>query len=352
MIYKAGLSPEEVKKNYKLKRIIKLASNENNWGLPLKVIIRLASVLRESHRYPDNSYSELKEKIAKRYGISCNRVLLGNGSDEIIDILINRLTEPDDEIIFPTPSFQLYKILVKNHRRKGVEIPLVDWQYDIKKFLKTVNKKTRLLILCNPNNPTGTAVYRSDLLYLLSNLPSHVKVIIDEAYADFTTSKDFCSGIELLDEFPNLIVTRTFSKFFCFAGMRLGYAFASEKISKIYNFFKMPFSINRIAASAYILFEYQRYFDSLKLKILKEKERFYSKMQNMNVKFVKSETNFVFLPEIKNAKRVFEELLKKGIIVRELSNFGIKSGLRITIGKPRENSLFFKEFKRVINHEG
>jgi histidinol-phosphate aminotransferase len=349
--YSAGLSVDEVRRKFHLRRVIKLASNENNWGLPLAHRLRLAAGFLEAHRYPDTRYPDLRTALAEANGLPPERVVIGNGSDEVLDILISRLTKSGDAVVVPTPSFQLYRILLANHGRKCVEVPLAaDWTYDLDRILKAVTPKTSMVILCNPNNPTGTWIGRTELEQFLKRVPRRIRVIVDEAYADFACDPEFGAGRPLMDRFPNLVVCRTFSKYFCLAGLRLGYALCPKDVAEIYEKFRPPFSVNKLVEKAGFLVRDKALFERWKAKILSEKERFYREMERLKVPFVRSEANFVFLPGVASAKKVFETLLSRGVIVRELSAFGVKDGLRVTIGRPSENRQFIREFKRALVH--
>jgi len=355
IVYSAGRSVEEVALRYGLKRVVKLASNENNWGLNARIINCFCRVLKDSYRYPDSSYADLRTSIGRRFGVNPGNVVTGNGSDEVLGILLDRLTPPSSETLIPAPSYQLYRILLNNFNRKYTEVPLKGWEYDLTAFLKKVGSRTGMVVLCNPNNPTGTYITSAMLESFLKKLPRRVWVIVDEAYADFADAPDFGGGLPLVKKYPNLIVCRTFSKLFCLAGLRLGYAFVPEKAAEIYNYYRPPFSVNKLVEKAGFLFEEQDYFDGLARKVLKEKERLYAELEKFGrygVRVGRTQTNFVFLHGLKDAKAVFEALLARGVIVRELSGFGIRNGLRVTVGRPAENSLFLREFGSVLRSSG
>ena len=350
IVYSAGRSIEEVRRQYGLKRIIKLASNENNWGLSGRIISRFCRVLHESYRYPETNYTDLRTAIAAKFGVKTEAVVTGNGSDEVLSLLFDHLTPPSSEALIPAPSYQLYRILLNNFGRKYREIPLKGWDYDLDRFLKAVNARTGMIVLCNPNNPTGTYITAEKLEAFLKKLPRRVWVIVDEAYADFADAPDFGQAQPLMARFPNLIVCRTFSKLFCLAGLRLGYAFVPPKAADIYNYYRPPFSVNKLVERSGFLFEESGYFEKLTGRILKDKEKLYDGLAKLGVWFVRTQTNFVFIHGLADSKAVFESLLSKGVIVRELSSFGIRGGLRVTIGKPEENAVFLKEFSALLKN--
>jgi len=346
--YSAGLSIDEIKQKYGLKKVIKLASNENNFGIPLSLQLFLSREIPQLYRYPDNHYPKLKKSLSRHFGLEESNILLGNGSDEILFNLITYFVPKNREILIPKPSFQMYSIVPKNNDKQYVEVPLLDYEYDLSAFIKKIRKTTSMIILCNPNNPTGTYITERQLADFLSTIPSRILVIVDEAYHQFADTSDFPDSIALMKKYPNLIILRTFSKFFSLAGLRLGFGFAHKNIIDKYAHFKIPFSINRLSENiGSLVFSKYDEFRKNAEKIIREKAYFYKEFDRLNVSYKKTQGNFIFLYNLKDSKKIFEKLLEKGIIIRELEGFGLKGCLRITIGKPDENRAFIKIFRKI-----
>jgi len=345
--YSAGKSIEAIKKAYGLKQVIKLASNENNYGMSPILKKKLQQQVSQVNLYPNNDYPSLKNAIADFYHVKNRNVLLGNGSDEILFVLLNYLIKEKDEVLLPTPSFQMYPLILKNNNKNFKSIKLKNWQYDLDKFKQAISSKTKMIILCNPNNPTGTYISHKSLEGFLKTIPKSIYVLVDEAYMDFADEGDFPNSLLLLKKYKNLIVLRTGSKFYSLAGLRFGFGFASNDISDLYYYYKLPFSINKLLENiGPVLFKNQSFYLKVKEKILQGKEYLYASFDALGIKYEKSAANFIFLYNL-NSKFLFGELLKRGIIVRELESFGVKGGLRVTIGRPWENKKFIKELKKI-----
>lgn len=354
-VYVAGLSQEEVRRRYGLRRVVKLASNENNWGLPWALRWRILLASAGLHRYPDASYRGLKEALGRRHGLPPERVVVGNGSDEVLEILLTRLTRPGDAVVVPRPSFQYYRILCANHGRRCVEVPLRrDWSYDLDAMAAAVRRhRAAMAVLCNPNNPTGSWIRRAELAAFLRAVGRRTFVVVDEAYAEFAVDPEFGHGRGLLDGHPNLAVCRTFSKHYAMAGLRLGYALVSERTAGLYERFRPPFSVNGLAAAvAPWVLEHPEPFERRRRRILAEKRRLHEALLAMGVESVPTEGNFLFLPSLRDGRAVYEGLLRRGVVVRELSAFGLPGGLRVTVGRPEENRTFLRELRRLLRVHG
>lgn len=353
--YVAGLSAEEVRRRYGPRRVVKLASNENNWGLPWALRWRMLLASAGLHRYPDSSYRGLREAIGRRHGLPPERVVVGNGSDEVLEILLTRLTRPGQAVVVPRPSFQYYRILCANHGRRCVEVPLAeDWSYDLGAMAAAVRaRRAAMVVLCNPNNPTGSWIRRPDLAAFLRAVGRRVAVVVDEAYAEFAADPDFGRGRDFLDGHPNLAVCRTFSKHYAMAGLRLGYALVAERTARLYERFRPPFSVNGLAAAvAPWALDHPEVFERRRRRILAEKRRLHEALLAMGVGSVPGEGNFLFLPSLRDGRAVYEGLLRRGVVVRELTAFGLPGGLRVTVGRPAENRIFLKELRRLLRVHG
>lgn len=331
------------------KKPVKLASNENPWGTSYAVRSALLRSLSSLWRYPDNSYIQLKELIAKKTGVRPETVVVGNGSDEILQQVIAYMMPPGTNALIPSPSFQMYRIFLKNFRKPFREIPLRGWQYDLSALRKQVGPKTGLVILCNPNNPTGTWISREDLIRFLHSVPRRVMVLIDEAYAEYADDPAYPESVSLIRSFPNLIVLRTCSKYFGLAGIRLGYGFLSLRSAALYEKFRVPFTVNNLAVEAgKAVFKPGFRFSDIRTRVKREKNFLEQGFRQLGIAFVESQTNFIFCYKLPGSVRIFRALLGQGVIVRELSSFGLKNCLRITVGRRKENKRVLSALKKIM----
>ncbi len=350
--YVAGKNIEDVKQKYKLKKVIKLASNENSYGVPKHIIKTLKKNLKNVFRYPDKEYKELKSKIAEKIGISEENIILGNGSDEIIDLVFKYKIKPSSKVIIFKPSYSMYKIFVKMYSVSPVEIKLENYEYNIDEIIKHLSNDIDLMILCNPNNPTGTYLSHNNLTRIVEVLNKNTLLLIDEAYFNYTTAPDFPNTVKIFKSFENIkniIVTRTFSKIYSLAGLRISYGFGPKNLISFLNKIRMPFNINFLAnVSALASLENDKFIEKCKIKNQQNKIFLYKELEKLNLKFIKSEANFILIELPQKAEIVFEKLLKKGIIVRTFYNDGMENYIRVTIGTKGELKKFLKELKKIL----
>lgn len=344
--YKFAQSVEEVVKKYGIKRVIKLSSNESPLGVSPNVIREIKKWAKSVHLYPDPNCSELRREISAYLNIDEDNVIVGNGSDEILFLLSLTFLDNDSNVIIPIPSFSYYEILTKIRGASPIFVKLGrNFEFEEEKIIEKIDKNTKMIFLCSPNNPTGNVIKEKALKKILE---SGRYVVLDEAYAEFA-GQNFT---RLVESYDNLIVTRTFSKAFGLAGLRIGYGIASEKIIKKISKIKQPFNVNLLSQKAAIAAIRDR--DHLKRCInLVEKEREYVREKlSRYVKVYPSKGNFL-LVDVRNtgkrAREVVKELEKKGILVRLLKLRGLDEYFfRVSIGKPKENRKFIREFIEVI----
>lgn len=353
--YIAGKNIEDIKKLYKIKKVIKLASNENPYKLPKSLINTLKKNLREIYRYPDKDYKNLKLKIAEKLNLAPENIIVGNGTDELIDLAFKAkyLLSKNLNVLLFYPSFSLYEILSKIYNANIIKVELNDFEYEVNKIIKKIEKNpVDLISLCNPNNPTGTYVNNTDLFKLVENIKDDTLLLIDEAYYNYATAKDFPDSVELFKHFEkskNIFITRTFSKIYGIAGLRIGYAFGNKKFIELLNKIRMPFNVNLLAEKAAInLLENDKFVKKCYIKNYKNKIFLYRELDKLNLYYKKSEANFILIRLPIKAQIVFEKLLKKGIIIRTIQDKGMENFIRLTIGKRSEVKKFLKELKRIL----
>ncbi|MDL4840806.1 histidinol-phosphate transaminase [Aquibacillus rhizosphaerae] len=333
--YKPGKQIEEVKKEFGLEKIVKLASNENPFGYSEKVKESIPNLIDHLEVYPDGYNTELRNTLAHKLGVTGEQLVFGCGSDEVVDIICRTYLESGTNTVMATPTFPQYKHNALIQGAETREVPLVDGYHNLEGMLKEVDKDTRVLWLCSPNNPTGCLVDEQGFEKIMNECPSHVLVVVDEAYYEYITTKDAPDSIKALDKYPNLVILRTFSKAYGLAGLRIGYGVSSKEISTLLNITRGPFNTTTIAqGSALIALKDEQFLQDSISRNTKNKKEFIDFCNELGLTTYDSQTNFVFvkLPSNVSGDEVFEFLLSKGYIVRSGEALGHPNGVRITIG--------------------
>tara|TARA_R110002167_G_scaffold186072_18_gene386992 strand:- start:208 stop:1389 length:1182 start_codon:yes stop_codon:yes gene_type:complete len=360
--YLPGKPIEELQRELGLSSIVKLASNENPLGLSKKTVQAIQAALKEGARYPDGNGYVLKKAlvdffIQKKQCLELSQLTLGNGSNDVLELIARAFVGASHEVIFSEYAFAVYSIVTQAIGAKAVEVPAKEWGHDLVAMSAAVTSKTKLIFLANPNNPTGTAFSNSELIRFMDSVPNNVLVVLDEAYGEYIEDEAFPDGLNLLANYPNLIVTRTFSKAWGLASMRVGYAVSSQVIADILNRVRQPFNVNLFAlvgaAAALSDEEYLERGISLNRKGLQQIEEGLSKL---DLSFISSRGNFIAFnvhPKGENEKRysgleVYQSLLKEGVIVRPLANYKMPDFLRVSIGLPEENQRFLSALASVL----
>jgi len=339
--YEPGKPIEEVKRSLGIKEVYKLASNEIPF-VPSYAFTAIRKELQNINRYPESSSFYLRKQLAQELKVKETQIVLGNGSDEVITLVLRALIEKNDEVIVAYPTFLVYEIQAAIEEAKVVKVPLADLRYSLDKIAAKVNKKTKIIFIANPDNPTGTYLTESDIKRFIKKIPKKVLIFFDEAYFEFAPG-DFPKTLDLLKQRGNIIVTRTFSKVYGLAGLRIGYGVTTEELAKALNKVREPFNINRIAQVAAIAALENKDFVKKVLKFVEsQKTYFYRELAEAGLDFIKSATNFILVNFKNDAKPLCNYLLKKGVIVRDLSGWGLKGFFRVTVGLPKENKKFIK----------
>jgi histidinol-phosphate aminotransferase len=345
--YIAGLSKYKNKPNS-----IKLSANECALGPSPKAVKEYNKISKSFKRYPpDDEF--LRKILAKKFKIETSRVILGSGSDQILELICKAFLSKKDEVIVPEYSFVVYRIYSKLNGAKVIYAKENNFTISINNILKKVTKKTKIVFLANPNNPTGTYIDKKELRLLRKKLRSNILLVVDDAYFEYIKRKEYNSGLDLFSKSKNVVVVRTFSKIYGLAGLRVGWGYASKQIIKDLNKIKPPFNVNRpalFAAAASLL-------DSVWLKkeikyINKWRKIMFKKFTNMKIETNEGNTNFLLVNfnRVKvNSAKVFNQLAQVGILVRKMKTYHIKNSLRITIGKPKENKKLFLKLEKIIN---
>ncbi|WP_353094298.1 histidinol-phosphate transaminase [Tissierella praeacuta] len=344
--YKPGKPIKDVKKEFNLDKVIKLASNENPLGCSPKVKEAIINTLDELAIYPDGNSTELKETLASALGLNVDEILPSGGSDEMIDLIAKAYINKDDEIIMADITFPRYIQTTKMMGGIPVVVPLKEFTFDLNGILKKITNKTKMIWICNPNNPTGTMITEKEFVDFLDNVPSNVLVISDEAYREYVTRDDYpYNTVELSKKYPNLLVMRTFSKAYGLAGIRVAYTIGHKDILENINKVRGPFNVNILAqAAAMAAINDTEFLKRSYDANLEGKNYLYSEFDKLGLNYIPSETNHIFVNASKNGQEVFVEMQKKGVIIRPMGG----DFIRVSIGTMEENNLFIEKLKEVL----
>ncbi|MGJ0847562.1 histidinol-phosphate transaminase [Tissierella praeacuta] len=344
--YRPGKPIKDVKREYNLNKVIKLASNENPLGCSPKVKEAIINTLDELAIYPDGNSTELKETLASTLGIDVNEILPSGGSDEMIDLIAKTYIDKDDEIIMADITFPRYIQTTEMMGGTPIIVPLKEFTFDLKGILERITNKTKIIWICNPNNPTGTMITEKEFVDFITNVPPKVLVISDEAYREYVTRDDYpFNTVELSKKHPNLLVMRTFSKAYGLAGIRVAYTIGNKDILENINKVRGPFNVNILAQSAAIAAIKDTKFLKKSYKAnLEGKNYLYSEFDKLGFNYAPSETNHIFVNVGRNGQEVFLELQKRGVIIRPMKG----DFIRVSIGTMEENSLFIEKLKEVL----
>jgi len=349
--YVPGRPIEEVQRELGIKNIYKLASNENPLGPSPKALLAIKKGLATVNRYPDGACFYLKEAVSKQFKLSADNFIFGNGSDELIDIIIKTFLKNKEEVLSANITFLEYKIITEVNGGIFKSVPLSGFKFDLKAIKKNITPKTKIIFIANPNNPTGTYLSKAEVKEFLKNLPKKVIVVFDEAYFEFVENKDFFNSLrdQNLINKNNIITLRTFSKAYGLAGLRLGYAIAKPNLISFMNRVRQPFNVNSMAQVAGIAaLEDKAFIKRTQELIFKGKRFFYQTFDKLKIKYAPSAANFILFDAKENGVNFTKKMLKKGVILRDMAQYGLDNFVRVTIGTEKENRTFLKELKRII----
>lgn len=348
--YIPGKPIGEVKRELGLGNVIKLASNENALPPSRKAMLAAGRELLSVNRYPDGGCFYLKKDLARRFRVSPENIIVGNGSDEIIILALRAFLKQGEEVIVASQTFLIYEVASQIAGAKIKYAPLKDLRYDVKRIASLVTKKTKLIFIANPDNPTGTYLTKQEVDYLVSRAPKSAIIFFDEAYYEFAKDvKDFPRTMKYLKAKKNVIITRSFSKAYSLAGLRVGYGFAAKGIVECLNRVREPFNVNSPAQAAARASLRDDGHVKKTIRLVKDGKSYLSgQLDSMGIEYIPSVTNFLLIKAGKDAKKIYGKLLRSGIIVREMSPWKLGSFIRVTIGTMRENRRFIRAFKACL----
>lgn len=349
--YKAGKPIEELERELGLTQIIKLASNENPFGAGKKALAAIQAALPELGLYPDGSGFHLKSALANKYALNAEQITLGNGSNEILELVARAFLTPELEVIFSQHAFAVYPIVTQAVGAKAIVVPALNYGHDLNAMLNAITPKTRLVFIANPNNPTGTLLSQANLEAFIAALPETVICVLDEAYFEFVSQTEMVDSIAWLTKYPNLIITRTFSKAYGLAGLRVGYGLSSPEMADILNRVRQPFNNNSLAlVAATAALDDAEHLQSTVDNNTRGMVQLTAGFKTLGLAWIPSAGNFVSVDLKQAGMPIYEALLRKGVIVRPVANYEMPNYLRISIGTEAENTKFLQALSDVLKN--
>lgn len=351
--YQPGKPIDELERELGISNIIKLASNENPLGPSKKALAAIEKELPELALYPDGSGHKLKQRLAQKLSLSPAQITLGNGSSEILELVLRVFAQAGDEVVFSAHAFALYPLLTQAIGATPVEVPAIDWGHDLDAMLAAITDKTRVLFVTNPNNPTGTWVARDALKTFIERVPEDVIIVMDEAYYEYASylyPDDYPDAMQWLTAHPNLLVTRTFSKVYGLAGLRVGYGVCHPQMAELLNRLRPPFNVNSLALSAarHSLDDEEHLQASVEMNRA-GMQQLEAGITQMGLDYIPSAGNFIAVDVGREGQGLFDALLREGVIVRPVANYAMPNFLRVTVGKPEENQRFLSSLQKVLS---
>src|ERR1051325_442188 len=347
--YEPGKPTEELERDLGIHDAIKLASNENPLAPSDRVQQAIIAALPHLNRYPDGSGYYLRQALAKKHDVTADQVILGNGSNELIELVVRSFLRSGDEAVVPHPSFVVYPMIVQAAGGIRVMVMLKDYRLDLEAMARAITPMTKLVFIANPNNPTATIVTADEGEHFMSRVPERTIVVFDEAYMEFALGPDFPDILSYVKQGRKVVLLRTFSKAASLAGLRVGYAVADADATALMNRIRQPFSVNALAqVAALAALEDEGHVLECVRMIEAGKHFLYDEFKTMGIKYVPARANFVLVDVGRNAAEIYQKLLHHGVIVRPMTSFGMETTLRVTIGTPEENRKLVKALRPVL----
>ena len=330
--------------------LVRLSANENPAGPSSKAFEAIAGALRDLHRYPDGTGRNLKARLAEKLGLAPDEIILGNGSDEIFELVVKTFLIAGDEVLLPEPTFAYYRLAAQSHGGQCIFVPLRDFKVDLMGIVKQVSSQTKLIFLCNPNNPTGTFFTRQEFEDFVTHLPSHVVVVVDEAYGEYVVDRNFPLYRDYLKWDKWIVTAKTFSKFYGLAGLRVGFGMGRSDVIEQLEKVRQPFNVSlpALAGAEAALGDVEHAEKTTRIN--RDGKRYlYRELQRLGIPFIPSEANFILIELGERASDARKWLLRRGIVVRGMDGYGLAGHLRITIGLPDENRKMVEALEECQN---
>lgn len=352
--YRAGKPVSEVVRELGLdpNKVVKLASNENPLGVPPSSLEAMKRELADLGRYPDSNGFALKASLASKFGVVPNQITLGNGSNDVLELIAKAFLTQGDNSVFSQYAFAVYPLATQACGAEAKVVPAINFGHDLIGFLKAIDENTKVIFLANPNNPTGTFIPATELRSFLAQVPSHILVVLDEAYNEYLAPEDQYDSASWVKEFPNLLVSRSFSKAYGLAGLRVGYSISSAEVADLLNRVRQPFNVNSIALAA----ANAALSDTEFLRKTYEVNRaglrqVTSGLANLGIEFIESKGNFILMKageQQDSGQRLFDALQRLGVIVRPVGGYGLGQWIRVSIGLESENEAFLNQLPKAL----
>lgn len=350
--YSPGKPVEEVERELGITGAVKLASNENPLGPSPLALQAIRSALEGIHRYPDGGGYYLKQALSEKFGLSPDHFILGNGSNELIELCARCFLSPDDEAITAEPAFIVYQTVTRVIGARPLLVPLKDFQHDLKEMARRIGPKTKLIFVGNPNNPTGTCVTPEEIDTFMASVPPGVIVLFDEAYFEYLPPELQPETIRYVVEGRYVLLLRTFSKIYGLAGLRIGYGIAPPPLIEVMNRARQPFNVNALAQVAALAALNDDAHVAMSKRLNEAGKRYlYEKLEEMGIPYVPTFANFILIDVGRDGETVAQALMRKGVIVRPMGPYHLLTHLRVTIGTPQENERFISALKEVLRNE-
>jgi histidinol-phosphate aminotransferase len=347
--YPPGKPLEELERELGITDSIKLASNENPLGPSPLAMQAIAGHIGKLHRYPDANAYYLKQRLSLYLDLKPEQIICGNGSDEILELLVRAFLLPGQEVISATPSFLMYELLTQGAGGIFRAVPLNDFRVDLPAVLQAINSNTKLIIINNPNNPTGTVIYRQEWEDFLAALPPQVLVMVDEAYIDFVDDPGVPQSLTYIEENRPLIGLRTFSKAYGLAGLRIGYGFGPSTLIGYLDRLRSPFNVNSLAQAAALAAMDDHEFLAQTRQLVKEGLAFFCReLDRLGIAYIPTQANFLLIHVARNSREVYDQMLRQGVIIRAMTSYQLPEYIRVNAGLPAENQRFMQTLKRVL----
>lgn len=346
--YQPGKPIEELERELGIRDIIKLASNENPLGPSPRALQALQSSLADLHRYPDGGAFELKRALAAKLAVDAAQITVGNGSNDVLELVARGFVQPGDEVVFSQHAFAVYPLVTLAVGGRAVVVPARDYGHDLEAMAAAITDRTKVVFIANPNNPTGTWLRRDALEAFLRRVPERVIVVLDEAYFEYVGEVDYPNGMQWLGTFPNLLVARTFSKIYGLAGLRIGYGVSHPQVADVLNRVRQPFNVNSVAlAGACAALDDDLHVQASSVLNRRGLQQIEEGLRGLGLTFIPSVGNFITV-EVGDGAGVYQSLLKMGVIVRPIANYGMPRHLRVSIGLDTENARFLATLAKVV----
>ena len=344
--YEPGKPIEDLERELGIKNAVKLASNENPVGPSPRVLQSIENILKNTHRYPDGNATKLKEVIGRKFSVKPNQVTIGNGSNDIIEFIARSFLGTDDSAIYSEHAFAVYPLVVKAVGAEGIEVPAKNFSHDLDAMLDSIKSNTKIIFIANPNNPTGSFIGRAEILKFLDKVPEDIIVLLDQAYFDYSSFEDSDVDFDILNNYPNLVMSRSFSKAYGLAGFRIGYSVSSEDIANYLNRVRQPFNANSLALfAAEQAIEDEEFMKKCLQLNLEQKKVLYKGLESLGFHCLPSKGNFISFDCKEDSTGLFNRLLSQGVIVRTLGVYKMPNFLRVSVGLPEENLIFLEKLQ-------